>query len=219
MTVKNTNQKAAFLGKITASVTHDLQNVLAIVKETSGLMEDYFLMHRSGGLENFEDKIETCIKTIKQQTYRGVDLTSGLNGFAHTADSKKDSINIFEVLKRMLFITQRLFKQKGVDVSIIDSDTTCSILTDPLLFQELIFSCIECLIDFFETTSHITLDIRSSGNLRVIKVSCRGDLIQQRADIHKISQSDPWTKINELCNRINATAKAEAHTTSILISL
>jgi hypothetical protein len=35
------NRKAAFMGRITAGVTHEMKNVLAIIKESAGLMEDF----------------------------------------------------------------------------------------------------------------------------------------------------------------------------------
>ncbi|MCP3901564.1 MAG: sensor histidine kinase, partial [Desulfobacteraceae bacterium] len=44
----NRDDKAAFFGKITASITHEIQNVLAIIKENAGLMEDFLLINQSG---------------------------------------------------------------------------------------------------------------------------------------------------------------------------
>ncbi len=32
--------ETAFMGKITAAITHEMKNVLAIIKESAGLMED-----------------------------------------------------------------------------------------------------------------------------------------------------------------------------------
>ena len=34
------SREAAFIGKITASATHEIRNVLAIVKESAGLIDD-----------------------------------------------------------------------------------------------------------------------------------------------------------------------------------
>jgi len=40
------SRKAAFMGRITASATHDMKNVLAIIKESAGLMEDLIALHK-----------------------------------------------------------------------------------------------------------------------------------------------------------------------------
>jgi len=215
--MENSNDKPAFLGRITASVTHDIQNVLAIIKETSGLMEDFFLMQKTGGLEDIEDRLDKCIKTIKKQAYRGVSLTSGLNGFAHTADSSQATINIFKILKRMISIAERLFKQKGVDVSILECENPCSIVTDPVLFQLIAFLCIECFIDNFETKSPITLEIQSSDNRKAIKFLYHDDTLNNKDYNPKITQSPQWTKINTLCGQIRLTAEIAADSPAVLI--
>ena len=217
--MENSNDKPAFLGRVTASVTHDIQNVLAIIKETSGLMEDFFLMQKSGGLENIEERLENCLKTIKKQTYRGVNLTSGLNGFAHTADSSQTAINIFETLKRMISITERLFRQKGVEVSILECNKPCSIMTDPILFQMAVFSCIECLIDSFEAKAGITVDIQPLSNRTVIRFLYHDDTLTYEDYDQKIIKTAQWTKITDLCEQIRLTAEVAANSPAILIFL
>lgn len=41
---ENENSEIVFFGKITAGITHEMKNVLAIIKESSGLMEDLILL-------------------------------------------------------------------------------------------------------------------------------------------------------------------------------
>ncbi len=215
--VENSDNKAAFMGRVTASVTHEIQNVLAIIKETSGLMEDFFLLQKSGDLQNIEEKLDTCIKTIKKQTYRGVNLTSGLNVFAHTADSSHVSINIFETITKMIFITKRLFIQKGVDVSIVECSKPYSLNTDPVLFQMAVFSCIECLIDNFVTKASITLSIQSIDNRTAIQFLYNDDTLTYEDYSQKIVPGDQWTKITLLCEQISLTAEVAADSPAILI--
>jgi C4-dicarboxylate-specific signal transduction histidine kinase len=215
--VKNSNNKAAFMGKVTASVTHEIQNVLAIIKETSGLMEDLFLLQNSGGLDDIENRLDSCIKTIKKQTYRGVNLTSGLNGFAHTADSSQTSINIFEIINKMIAITERLFKQKGVDVSIVECIKPYSIMIDPVFFQMVVFSCIECLIDNFGTKKPITLCIQSLDNRTAIQFLYNDDTLTYDDYNQKIIHSDQWEKITDLCRQISLSAEVAADSPALLV--
>jgi C4-dicarboxylate-specific signal transduction histidine kinase len=205
--VKKSNEKAAFIGNVTASVTNEIQNVLAIIKETSGLMEDILQMNRAGSQSDIEDKFGSCLETIKKQAYRGVTLTSGLNGFAHTPDSTEGSINVFETIRKMISITDRLFKQKGVDVSIVECNKTYSIITDPLLFQMIVFSCIECLVDTFQGDIPITLDIQSLENRAAIKFSHHKIGLKHGDHKQQIIQSVQWIKICDLCNQIDLKAE------------
>lgn len=215
--MENSNDKAKFLGKITASVTHEIQNVLAIIKETSGLMEDFLQMNKTNGLPDLDERIGKCLETIKRQAYRGVGLTSGLNGFAHTPDSTQTSIGVFETVKKMLFVADRLFKQKGVDVTIIECDKPYSIITDPVLFQMVLFECIECLIYNFQITT-LALDIQSLKNLTAIKFSISENSFKYEGWQQKITQSIQWTKITEICDQINLKAEVSKDTPGILIS-
>lgn len=134
--------KPAFLGEVTASVSHELQNVLAIIKETSGLMEDIVSLHQGDVPPELAEKLSTCISSVMKQIDRGVGITSNLNGFAHTTDSLSEHVGLLEVIERVVFLTKRLFLHEGLEVEIADSDPSISILIEPVLFQALVYKCI-----------------------------------------------------------------------------
>jgi len=76
---------ALFIGEILASVTHEMQNVLAIIKESGALAED--ILHINGPPPmKHGDKLGTALNNIGQQTGRGRNLMFMLNGFAHAAE-------------------------------------------------------------------------------------------------------------------------------------
>ena len=211
--MENQNDKAAFFGKVTASVTHEIQNVLAIIKENAGLMEDFLQINQAGNLSDIEDRLGKCIKSIKNQGYRGVDLTSGLNGFAHTTDSIQVSVNILELTKKLTSITERLFMQKGVNISIIESEKSYSMIVDPLLFQMVVFSCIECLVENFKAEAPVAIDIKLSDTPTAISF-----LYKDYKE--KLVQNAPqWLKVVNLCEQANFKAEILKDTPGILITL
>lgn len=205
--MENINDKAAFSGKVTASVTHELQNVLAIIKENAGLMEDILHMNRKS-LSSSEDRLQKCIESIKKQTYRGVGLTSGLNQFAHTADHTLTQINLYDTVKKLIFLIQRIINQKGIDLLLLDCDQSPSIMTDPLFFQNLLFLCIECLAEASgpKTVIQVSILIPSSHHAG-IKFECNTQDVESDCSIRQISLSSKWTEITKICNQISATAE------------
>ena len=215
--MKNSNDKAGFLGGVTASVTHELQNVLAIIKETSGLMEDFLQMNQAGGLPDLDERLGKCLETIKRQAYRGVTLTSSLNGFAHSPDRTQSAINIFETLQKMLFITDRLFKQKGVDVSLVKCNKPYSIITDSVLFQMIVFSCIDCLIDTFKVNTRIILAIQSSESQAAIQFLYNDSDLNHEDYKQKIIQTIHWEKIGILCEQLGFKAEISTDVPALLI--
>ena len=215
--MENPNDKPAFLGRITASVTHEIQNVLAIIKENSGLMEDFLLINQTEDLSDIEEKLGRCINSIKKQAYRGVGLTSGLNGFAHITDNTQISVNVLDLVKKLISITERLFKQKNVSLSIIESEKPYSIIIDPLLFQMVAFSCIECLVENFETDTHIAIEIQLLNNLTAIEFLYNDNTLENNSYKEKISHSAQWLKITNLCKQTNFKVEISTDTPGILI--
>jgi len=161
---------------------------------------------------------ESKIKSIKEQTYRGVNLTSGLNEFAHTTDSAQTTINIFKACEKMISITQRLFKQKGVSLSLIECNQPFSIVTDPVLFQMVLFLCIECLTENFEVNTPVTLTIQSSDNLTGIEFMQKNNTLKYEDYKQTIKQNPQWQKIINLCTQLNFVPKITTMAPGILLS-
>ena len=85
-----TNNEPAFCGYIVAGATHELRNVLAVIKEYSGLLEDI----ASGGpqaLADRHERIERALDSISGQLLRGQEHLGRLNRFAHCADEDRAS--------------------------------------------------------------------------------------------------------------------------------
>lgn len=204
--MKNINGKAAFSGMVTASVTHELQNVLAIIKENAGLMEDILHMNQKD-MSGSGDRLQKCIESIKKQTYRGVGLTSGLNQFAHTADHALMQINLYDTVKKLVFLTQRLITKRGVELLLLDSDQSPSITTDPLLFYNLLFLCINYIAEEScpKTVIQVSIPI-SSIHPAGIQFECNTQDVGSDSSARQISLSPKWIEITKICDQINATA-------------
>ncbi len=195
---------AAFFGKVTASTTHELQNVLAIIKENAGLMEDFIQM----GPDNLPDLLERvtrCLGKIKEQSYRGVDLTSGLNGFAHTADRLLAPVNIYEIAKRLIFLTKRVFLQKGIQIVLIDCKNPPSFETDPVLFQKILWHSLECLVEIPEQKSDIRVTIVNSDAGKGIDLCFENPTLDTAYFNRQLQESAKWMDIQTICKEMNLT--------------
>lgn len=198
---------AAFFGKVTASTTHELQNVLAIIKENAGLMEDFIQMGSDNLPDNLPDLLERvtrCLGKIKEQSYRGVDLTSGLNGFAHTSDRLLAPVNIYEITKRLIFLTKRVFLQKGRQIVLNDCKNPPSFETDPVLFQKILWNCLECLVEISDLKAEIRVTIINSDAGKGINL-CFDDHLDNASFNQKLQGSAKWTAIQKSCKKINLT--------------
>lgn len=193
--MKNSPQdKSFFMGKVTASVSHELQNVLAIIRETAGLMQDFLMM--GDACADLGERLENSLASIKNQVVRGVNLTSGLNQFAHSADHLSCAINVRDTVTRLLGITERIIRNKGFSVT-LDPGECPSMECDPVTFQALCFLGIETLIDILPSGQalHITLTNNSGGCH--IQFTCpnltKGDA--------PLTESAHWPYLEDACQK------------------
>ena len=100
------DKEAAFIGKITAGVTHEINNVLASIKEISGLLEDILSLSPQDSFPH-KEKFQSALPKIQNQVQRGVKLTTQLNKFSHLPDNKISNLNLNELTEHLIFLTQR----------------------------------------------------------------------------------------------------------------
>jgi signal transduction histidine kinase len=160
--------KAAFMGKVAAGATHELKNVLAIIKESAGLIQDLIDLSRVE-FPN-KDRFIRSLGRINDQVVRGVDISTKLNTFAHTCDEVSAETDLSRAVSQAAFLAYRLARLKGISLEAIIDDRTISVRTDPLKLQMLIFSCVESLIKHMEPGGSIVLEVLGSASGKGISV-------------------------------------------------
>ena len=66
------------MGRLLASATHDMRNVLAVIRESAGLAADMIaLAAEKGGLEH-GDRLAAAMREIQQQVIHGAELAEGI---------------------------------------------------------------------------------------------------------------------------------------------
>lgn len=87
----------AFFGKVNASISHELKNVMAIISETAGLLGDLSEMAR-GGRPIDPDMLASSTESIIEEIQRGFTTIRQMNRFAHSVDAPVISIDLMEIL-------------------------------------------------------------------------------------------------------------------------
>ena len=135
-------KQAAFMGRLTAGVTHEFKNVLAIIKETSGLMED--LLSLTDSSFKHKDRFSKALVTIKEQVDRGVELSTKLNRLAHDPDTEEAQVDLPQILEQTVYLSRRFARISGVKLKADSSETAVSLTGNPLSIRMAIFSALEC---------------------------------------------------------------------------
>ncbi len=86
-----------FFGKVNASISHELKNVMAIISETAGLLKDLAEMAGEGQSVP-TDMLTSSVDSIVEEIQRGFSTIRQMNRFAHSVDHPVGTVNLMEVL-------------------------------------------------------------------------------------------------------------------------
>lgn len=160
----------AFLGKITAGATHEMKNVLAIIKETSGLIEDLFALTPQTSVH--QEKIQKALTTIGTQVRRGVALSTRLNQFAHGTDTPVRPISPIEAVHLIVELAGRFARLKDVALTVrppSPGDPGDRLTTRPIRLQMALLAAIECWLERSSPGRQISVyPIREERSVRLV---------------------------------------------------
>ncbi len=144
------------MGKITAGITHEMNNVLAIIRESAGLIEDILAINKEGPLPH-QDKFGQALERIEAQVTRGVELNKELNRFAHSMDQPEAEMEISELLAHIQALNSRFARLKQVALQTSVSGEAGRIRTNPFRLLQLFYLCVECCLERTEVGGEVVL--------------------------------------------------------------
>jgi hypothetical protein len=197
-------EKAAFMGRITAGVTHEIKNVLAIIKESAGLLEDLITLSKDHE-PPLRDKYLRTLTRITEQVRRGVDLAGNLNEFAHSADDKVAGVDLNQAVAQTALLSQRFARLKGMTLNAESFQKTVPISTDPLAFQMLLFHAVELIMGLVDEGTVISLKLACNHGNRVL-ISAEARLNESRK-ISSLTESPLWENIQATAAELNMTVE------------
>jgi hypothetical protein len=138
--------EAAFLAVMTASATHEVRNVLAIIKESAGLVGDMVqLFGRRGTLD--QEKVLRAIDRIDTQVKRGADLLTNLNRLSHTLDQDTSQVELGQEVEQSVYLVQRFARRKGQRVVARERSSQLFATLSALHLQMVLFAALECCME------------------------------------------------------------------------
>ena len=132
----------AFFGRITASVSHDVNNVLSTMGELSGLLQDFIVAgQESAGIA--PARLQRVADGLTAQVQKGAIIVKRLNRFAHSADDSAKTVDLVEQLDSIAVLAQRFATLKQVSLETDFPREPISLRTNPFLLQQAVFLCID----------------------------------------------------------------------------
>jgi signal transduction histidine kinase len=155
-------ESLAFFGKVNASISHELKNVMAIISETAGLLGDLSDLASTGSSVP-PDMLDSCTTSIIEEIQRGFSTIRQMNRFAHSVDTPAQSVNLMDVIDLVVNLADYLsFSGKTRIIPCEDNKPTA--LTCPFLLQAVVY---QALVYTFENTgrgAEITISIQPKND-------------------------------------------------------
>lgn len=133
-------EELRFFGAVVASAAHEWGNVLAVIHESAGLLEDLACLAGKGHPLDPE-RLASLAGAVTRQVRRGTDLLTNLRRFAHAMDLPGRAVNLAETGTTMAALAGRMASQHGVALSAAQGGTV-QVCRDPYRLCRLVHVCL-----------------------------------------------------------------------------
>lgn len=167
----------SYIGKILSRFTHEINNHLAFIKESAGLIGDLIESKKSLDKPDLQQSLD-ILQSISDQIRETAVLSNCLNRFAHRMDKTLSTFDVNRSLEELLVLLTKFANQKRIRLEKDFHKDLPAIHSDPAKLQFLIFCLIEEKLRKLEKNSSITVKTVSSNGFITIEVISKGNIIE-----------------------------------------
>lgn len=153
-------EELRFFGKVSASVSHEIKNVFAVINEGAGLLDDLAMMAEKGAPVT-PDKLRYVTRSILGQVGRGDRIVRNMNAFAHSVDQDVQTVEVDSAVRLMVELTKRLAGMKNVTLEALESEPV-SLRTSPYGLERLLYSAVMAGLEGASST--MTVGVRAEND-------------------------------------------------------
>jgi C4-dicarboxylate-specific signal transduction histidine kinase len=194
---------AAFVAQVTAGTTHEIRNILAIVKESAGLIEDLiFAFKKRGSLD--QDKLTRSLQRIDAQVARGTELLANLNRFAHSLDRARDSIDVNQEIQQIVSLCQFRARPKRHVLEVQPAGQNLTVEVAPFRFQMSLFAAVGCCLEQLPEGSTVSISADRRDDRPTVEFTGQGG---DEATLPVPTEARGWSPLVEIADGIGASVE------------
>jgi CheY-like chemotaxis protein len=150
------DQGLKFFGLVTAGVTHEIKNCLALINEYNGLLGDLVLAHEKGRPLNLE-RIKSLVGEVKGQVAAGGRVLGSLNRFAHSVDDYWQETELCSMLEIFAHLGTRRAAQVKASLDMQLPENPLTLHTSPFLLLQAMHQGLDALLGQAPTGARLLL--------------------------------------------------------------
>ncbi|MGB5848547.1 MAG: histidine kinase dimerization/phospho-acceptor domain-containing protein [Ignavibacteriaceae bacterium] len=211
-------REIAFIGKITAGVTHEINNALASIKEISGLMEDLISMSSTDSFPH-QEKFAKILPKIREQVQRCVKLTTQLKKFSHLTDEYTAQVELNDFIEHLIFLTQRFARIKRVELQYQPADQAVNFNTIPIQLQMAIYYCITYFLSHTDDGGKIFIHPLINGEQYSINIKFEGEVLDKSKLFNDPSSKEELLILQDVISSLEGSVEFDGSAQSINLNL
>jgi C4-dicarboxylate-specific signal transduction histidine kinase len=179
-----------FFGRISASISHEINNILAIINEEAGILEDLLLMAEKGAPLP-PARLNRVATAVRKQIQRANKIVKQMNTFAHSAGDSIVSVNLYDATVFITNICERIFSSKRVSLCVIPPVNTVSVKSSRYYLQNMIFLFLEAFLEGSDSATTVQIEFIKTGKGAEIRFLYAGTMVNVFSEIlNKKSKSE-----------------------------
>ncbi|MCF8087752.1 MAG: hypothetical protein K9K63_17960 [Desulfotignum sp.] len=134
-----------FFGALSATMTHDMKNVLAIINENAGLLGDLAVKSQKKATPVDPLKVSTISEKIRKNVTRADTMMKQFNRFSHSMDHAEEFLDMQEMVMLVASLSERIIRRHGGTLTVIPPPVPCRIHARRFAVLHLIFRALDIL--------------------------------------------------------------------------
>jgi signal transduction histidine kinase len=148
-----------FVGRVTASATHEIKNQLAVINEQSHLLREMLAMALHGK-EVDPDRLEQLSGRVVDRVERADQAVRRLNAFAHSSDMERTKSDPAQTIAALLRMFERVASLKPVTIEFDPGPECGEKALRPILVSQAVWLCLDSIVGQAQKGSTIKLSLQ-----------------------------------------------------------
>ncbi|NLW81943.1 MAG: hypothetical protein GXY42_09770 [Desulfovibrionales bacterium] len=162
--------EARFMGAVTALTMHEMQNILAIIRESAGLMGDILKVNARVDFKH-RPNMERTLEHITTHVERGKGLLEATSRLAHSPDDDMlDSCDLAVHARVVALLSERLVRLKGASVNFTPVPAPLPVAVGALRVLMIGYQSVQWAVGSGTKDGHVKVELEPGQDFHIMTV-------------------------------------------------
>lgn len=163
-------EEMRFFGDVSAAISHEINNRMAVIYEKAGLLED-LAMRLAQGKEVDPERFAVQSRKILEQVRLAREVVRNLNRFAHSIDVDQATIELDELLEFVVALYARKAAMVDATLSVAKASEAVALTTSPFMLETLVGRGLDIALARVEDGGTVIVGAEASDELVTLTFS------------------------------------------------